>query len=158
MKQSIALTLLRYDNGALFWKTQTRPYQDLKKEAGYLEKDGYRRVMFAGKAYPIHRVIWTMFYGEIPKGKFIDHLNGERADNRIENLRVATKSQNELNKKSTKGFFHCKKTGKFKAYIQRTHLGYFGTPHAARMAYLMKKLTMNLCVKCETKCDYFLAI
>ena len=140
MNQETALNLFNYKNGALYWNFQVRPYQDLNKEAGTTEKDGYRRLMYKGVTYPVHRVIWIMHYGDIPKNHVIDHLNHKRADNRIENLRIATQSQNELNKPNTKGYFHCKKTGKYRAYIQRTHLGYYGTPHAARMAYLMRKL------------------
>ena len=144
MNQEIANELFKYKDGKLFWKKQVRPFQNISKAAGSLNADGYRRITYKGVEYPEHRVIYTWHYGQIGEGLVIDHLNNIRDDNRIENLREATKSQNELNKHSTKGYFKCKKTNKFKAYIQRKHLGYFGTESAARLAYLMEKLQWTL--------------
>jgi len=49
-----------------------------------------------GKQHKAHRLIWLYVYGEMPKE--IDHINGDRQDNRLENLRSVTRSQNQFNK------------------------------------------------------------
>ncbi len=55
---------------------------------------GYVRFKLNGKLKFAHRVIWEMFNGKIPEGKVIDHINGIKDDNRIENLRLTTQRQN----------------------------------------------------------------
>jgi hypothetical protein len=63
---------------------------------------GYYVVKINSKAYPWHRLVWEHFYGPIPEGMQIDHINGVRDDNRLENLRLATNSQNGMNTKKYK--------------------------------------------------------
>lgn len=58
---------------------------------------GYVITYANGKSYRAHRVIWMIYYGE-PAPKVIDHINGICSDNRIENLRAATQSQNTSNR------------------------------------------------------------
>ena len=58
------------------------------KEAGCLTKAGHKVIRHKGKAYKAHRVAWIMHYGRMPN-KSIDHVNRDRADNRIDNLREA---------------------------------------------------------------------
>lgn len=55
---------------------------------------GYLEGVFNGKKHYAHRIIWEFFNGPIKKGLEIDHINGVRDDNRIENLRLVSKSQN----------------------------------------------------------------
>lgn len=65
--------------------------------AGSKNKTGdYTRVGFMGSELKAHHVVWELFYGRSPVG-FIDHINGDKADNRIENLREATDSENKRN-------------------------------------------------------------
>ena len=80
-----------YKNGLLFWKKNDKP-------AGTLRKDGYLKVEINKISYSIHRLVWVLFNKEIPENKQIDHINRNRSDNRIENLRLATASSNALNK------------------------------------------------------------
>ncbi|WP_072060264.1 HNH endonuclease [Enterobacter sp. BIDMC92] len=74
--------------------------------AVYYVPDGYRRVSIpyrfgnGCKDVPEHRAIWSFYNGVIPSGYVIDHINGVRDDNRIENLRLATVQQNASNKSS----------------------------------------------------------
>ena len=55
---------------------------------------GYRLLHVGNKNKKVHRLVWETFKGPIPDGMHVDHINGDRADNRIENLRVATQSEN----------------------------------------------------------------
>jgi hypothetical protein len=59
---------------------------------------GYLAGKLLGRTFKAHRVAWAIFYGEIPAGE-VDHLNGNRSDNRIANLRVVTKAENQRNAK-----------------------------------------------------------
>lgn len=74
---------------------------------GKLRKDGYRRVWVDGAHALVHRLVWKMETGSEPP-EYLDHINGDRDDNRIENLREATHSENmhnqEIRKSNTSGF------------------------------------------------------
>ena len=85
-------------------------------------------------------------YGVDPKEMEIDHINGDRSDDRIENLRLATRQQQQWNIQATasntsgyKGVSYYKRTGKWRAYIQvnnkQKSLGYFCTKENAYLAY-----------------------
>ncbi len=83
--------VIYYKNGELFWKRNDKP-------AGTTTKEGYSKVQINGTVYSTHRLVWVLFNKEIPIDKQIDHINRDRSDNRIENLRLATPSSNALNK------------------------------------------------------------
>lgn len=100
-------------------------------------KKGYIHFHLNGKFYYAHRIIWKLVIGEEPN--IIDHINGNKADNRFENLRSVTPSQNNLNHKDAKGYSICSRTGKFVAEIQGEILGRFKTSEEAREAYLEKR-------------------
>lgn len=115
------------------------------KRAGWLEGDGYIRLMIEGRSYSAHRVAWLCATGSWPGGE-VDHINGNRSDNRISNLREASSSQNGANCKRRKdnvsGFkgvgFH-KPMGRWRARIKvgrkEKHLGYFDSASEAHKAY-----------------------
>lgn len=63
---------------------------------------GYITVGIGGEQYLAHRIIWEMHYGPIPDGAQIDHVNGVRCDNRLDNLRLADAHQNGYNKVKSK--------------------------------------------------------
>jgi len=134
-----------YKEGELYWLKNVSN----KKEnsiAGGLVNTGYRRVMIHNKSYAVHRVIWEILKGPILDGYQIDHINHNRADNRIENLRLATNKQNNQNKSvrkdsetKIKGVYWRQDTKKYRAKIKingkENHLGYFDTSEEASIAY-----------------------
>ena len=74
----------------------------------WLEKsNGYMRILYEGKKIQYHRLVWFKFYGEWPDGQ-IDHIDHDRANNNIDNLRVVSHRENALNQSmnsnNTSGF------------------------------------------------------
>lgn len=98
LTQEQAKELFEYKDGALYWKKlcTNKTKQRIGEKAGYIHKHGYRIISFYGKQYKAHRLMFLYHHGYIPE--FIDHINGDRADNRIENLREVTRSENQYNK------------------------------------------------------------
>jgi hypothetical protein len=102
--QSELKKLLDYDpaTGYLTWK-ETRRMRKAGARAGHLDKAGYRNLCMANnRTMKAHRLIWKLVTGKEPKGT-IDHINGDRDDNRFENLREADMSQQNWNKQ-TRGY------------------------------------------------------
>ncbi len=137
------INLISYDEltGKLTWKVKPNGRVELGSEVGHRRKDGYLSTKIKRKNYLVHRLIWRIAYGEDPECD-IDHINGDRSDNRLKNLRLATRQQNLRNsanlKNNTTGykgvFFHSQ-SGKFRARIiisgKRIHLGSFDSKHEA---------------------------
>ena len=100
---------LEYDSGHLIWIKIPPKNNSIKigKRFGSTESNGYIRGQFKGKKFLEHRVVYYMFNKIVPS--FIDHINGIRDDNRIENLREADKQSNTFNRKS-----HKNSTSKYK--------------------------------------------
>lgn len=98
--------------------------------------NGYIRVTIKKKQYYAHRIAWTLVHGECDKDVMIDHKNGNRADNRIENLRIATNAQNCANKLS-KGFtkHRDKWLAKTKYQGKYVYIGVYECPVIAHMAH-----------------------
>lgn len=138
--------MLAYDpqTGVFQWRIDTGNAKP-GAIAGTPNGKGYLVVRVKDRLIMAHRLAWFYAYGEWPK-PFADHINGIRSDNRISNLREATKSQNMGNsrahKRNTSGFkgvcFH-KKSGRWVANIspnrEHYYLGLFDTPEEAHAAY-----------------------
>lgn len=98
---------------------------------------GYLRGMIKNHKYFAHRVVWAMTHGKWPSDE-LDHVNGDKTDNRLANLRVVDRTTNNRNSARRKdnttgatGVFKVRSTGRFMAYIRVDrrvrHLGFFGT-------------------------------
>ena len=84
----------RYEDGGIVNRKTGRRQTDKRMANGYL----IMSFGFKGKNYctTLHRIVWALCYNELPE-KTIDHMNGNRLDNRIENLREVSGSENNLN-------------------------------------------------------------
>lgn len=96
-------SLLRYDaaTGHLHWLVKVSLTGDARgkpgSRAGTITKSGYVQVSVNKRTYVGHRIAWALVTGQWPQ-QTIDHINGERADNRWHNLRCATQSQQQGNR------------------------------------------------------------
>jgi hypothetical protein len=112
-----------YRDGHLYWKSVSHPNKQylLDKPAGSIHKTGYRHVTWMGKVHKTHRLIFLLVHGYLPKE--IDHINGVRSDNRIENLRPVTRSENQCNRpvlaNNTSGYPGVSWHKKSKAWVVR---------------------------------------
>ena len=85
------------ETGVFTWTTNTRWKRHIGKVAGTIKKNGYRYLSLDSKGYLSHRLAWFYVYGVKPSYS-IDHINGDRSDNRIANLRDVTPLQNSQNR------------------------------------------------------------
>lgn len=121
------------DTGIFTWKERPREHFDsdaswhmflgkfAKRQAGSLNSEKYRHIQLGARKYKAHRVAWAISTGAWPI-KFIDHINGDRDDNRLVNLRGASNAENCLNaklsvtnKSGIKGVHWHKAVGKWQA-------------------------------------------
>jgi hypothetical protein len=121
--------------------------------AGTISKIGYRYISFKNTRWLAHRLVWLHQTGAWPQ-EHIDHINGDRADNRIENLRVATRLENNRNVKrhadnasGFKGVSLHKRTQRYRSEItlagRKRYLGLFDTPEEAHAAYCAAAETLH---------------
>lgn len=115
------------------------------KPAGCVTRDGYHKIRINDRLYLAHVLAWIHIHGETPSMD-VDHVNMNPSDNRLCNLRLATRSQNMGNTRAhadsvsgLKGVYLDRKTGKWTARIYangtRRHLGVFETAEEASAAY-----------------------
>ena len=97
MTQEYAHSLFEYKDGSLYWKVKKAPHVKIGARVGSPEINGYETVYVDGRNWRIHRLVFLMQHGFLPK--MIDHVNGIRNDNRIENLREANDQTNAYNAK-----------------------------------------------------------
>ena len=114
------------------------------KVAGCIKREGYETIAIDYIPYYTHRLVWVLFYGEIPEGYVIDHIDRNRSNNSPENLRLVTIQENCFNTKGSKGSskykgVHLNSRGKWTAQITfkgKTYsLGVFEHEEDAKSSY-----------------------
>lgn len=111
---------------------------------GRLDRDGYLMITVFKKEYSASRLAWAFVNGKFPDEQ-IDHINGNKLDNRIENLRACTQAQNQQNKASVGVSFN-KSNNKWQAQIKKErknyYIGCFADKDAAIEAYRKKSVDL----------------
>lgn len=146
------LGIINYEasTGSFTW-SKARRGCSAGKPAGHINREGYLVIKLNYRPVLAHRLAWFLVYGEWPK-EGIDHINGERDDNRIANLRSVPHTINMQNKRAamannkscallgvTWNKQHKKWQAKVVANKRRHHVGYFSDPQSAHEAYLLEK-------------------
>ena len=133
LEQSLLKEIFEYKDGDLIRKD---------KVAGCLHKTGYRQIKVNNVIYPAHRLVWVYHNGFIDENMQIDHINGIKNDNRIENLRLVTAQQNCFNRSrlNAKGYTWNKDVKKWQSSIfvdgKMKYLGLYANEQDARNVYL----------------------
>ena len=127
--------------------------------AGTINSNGYVQIRLNGKIYLAHRLAWLYVHGEMPVS-ILDHINMDKKDNRIANLRLATKSQNSqntlisaANTSGYKGVSWSEPAKKWRANIKLNqkskHLGVFDSKEEAHIAYRKAAQEMHTYNNCN---------
>lgn len=150
------------DLGRLRWKKSTSIRMRVGDIAGHRRTNGYRAICILGRLYTEHRVVWLINYGDWPSLE-LDHINGIRDDNRLSNLRLATRFQNMQNQPAHRGgrALHVgvkHNRGRYIVTIQkdnkRHYLGCYATPDEAAQAYIAAKLKFHeFCPVVRAECN-----
>lgn len=149
--------LLSYDSetGVFTWRTKPSPRLPAGCVAGTRLPNGYRHIKLAGRYYKAHRLAWLYVTGAWP-ALDIDHRNGSRDENWFNNLREATGSLNQQNRRvASRGKKSCNLLGAYRhrpgnCWHSRIRvsgrvisLGYFNTPEEAHTAYVKAKRRLH---------------
>ena len=144
------------ESGALIWRVRPREhFTSARAHAAWNSRwagkpagscDGKRvQIKLDGRLYKAHRIVWLLSYGVWPK-QDIDHADGDPANNKVSNLRLATNQQNQFNRGASKrntsgykGVYWDKPSSKWRAQIcynrRSVFLGHYDTPEEAAVAY-----------------------
>jgi hypothetical protein len=139
------LFLYHPETGVFVWRVSPCPRVKIGDVAGGIGHTGYRQIQVNRRFYLAHRLAWLYTTALWPKDQ-IDHINGDRADNRILNLREATSQENNRNMKARgsisgfKGVYRARRKWRARIRINRKikNLGYFDTREEAARAYESK--------------------
>jgi len=145
--------LFEYQDGFLIRKTNRGRGENSSRwkagtVLGHSVKNGYCLASVDYTLYKLHRLIWLWHHGQLPS-KHLDHIDGNPANNKIENLREATDSQNMQNQRrprinnklGVQGVYKVK--NRYRAVLttngKAKHIGYFSTAEDAHNAYILEK-------------------
>lgn len=147
IKQSDLIPFFHYENGNLFRLKGRKAGLQVKLTIGTHGRLWFRHNK---KLYSAHRVIWCLFNGDLDGSLDIDHINGDFIDNRIENLRLATRAENSQNIRKARansktGLLGVSRIKGKMVYVASISLkgkyykAYFDDPEKAHEWYLEKK-------------------
>ena len=144
-KRKLLHRLFNYnpETGQFFRKMKTKT-----KLVDTRHNKGYISIKIGKERYLAHRLAYVYMYGRKQLGNyFIDHINSIRNDNRINNLRLVTRSENNWNRPSAKGYYWKKQHQKWCSQIKVDgtvlHIGYYENEVDARLAYLEAKEALH---------------
>ena len=142
--------IYEYKDGYLYWKIKPNARKNIGDVVGCLDKTNlYYKTRYKDKNYLVHRLIFAWHYGYFPP--MIDHIDGNKSNNKIQNLRAADNKSNQWNQKlhskNTSGFKNViynkfKKVWVCRFKVNGKHImrGYFKTPEEANeLAIKMRK-------------------
>lgn len=142
--------LFDYKDGELINKERrNNRWQNKGKPIGSLGRDGYTRAYIGGKGYALHRLIWVWHGGALPHRMQIDHINGNRKDNRIQNLRVVSELENHHNhhrRTNSGGYFGVRKNTNCSTWSARIYDNW-------KIIYLGSYPTMELAIEARKKAE-----
>jgi hypothetical protein len=132
--------LFEYDNGNLIWRNHKYPNRN-GNVFGHYSTDGYLHGTLDGQSVENNRLVYIYHHGSIPVGYQVDHIDRVKDNNRIENLRLLTPSENNYNtKRSDYARGYIREGNKFKACIsiggKSKHLGTYDTPYEAHKVFI----------------------
>ena len=145
--------ILDYDpmTGEFVWKVERSGYVKKGKKAGSRHRTGYITITVDNIAYKAHRLAWLYVYGELPNSP-LDHINGDRKDNRISNIRQTSNNENQWNRYKARRDNACtellgvswhKARGKWRVHIsvdkKNLYLGSYPTAEEGYAIYLRFK-------------------
>jgi hypothetical protein len=146
-------SILSYEEetGIFRWRIEASTRARTGSVAGTVDCDGYTVIRIAGKGYKAHRLAWLYVHGVFPE-KVIDHINEQKRDNSIRNLRLVTTSENNQNitppnlfsTSGLRGVSWFEQYGKWKGTFQvmgkKIFVGYFDDKHDAYRAVQLERL------------------
>jgi hypothetical protein len=124
------------ETGIITWK-QNRIKNLVGKEAGRVNNNGYRNIKIGTVSYSASRIAWAISFGTINSNLVIDHIDRNRLNNRLINLRLVTQKENCLNKIAKGWTLH--KSGKYQVQYKGKYVGLFNTLEEAKAAYEQAK-------------------
>lgn len=108
---------------------------------GYTSPKGYRYIILDRRSYLAHRLVWLFHFGSFPVGS-LDHINQDKSDNRLENLRLCSNQENMRNRRADrgssslyKGVTFVKARNHWQANVDGIYLGVFKCEHEAALVY-----------------------
>jgi len=152
-ESGLLLEFLSYDSetGLLYWKKSPGYRVQQGAVAGSAGRNGYSSIILMGRKYKAHRVAWLLHTGSWPSN-FIDHIDGNRLNNKFTNLRDVDRTTNSQNIRSATqrnkssgllGAYLDSKGRRWMSSIQtcglQKHLGYFSSAEEAHAAYVHAK-------------------
>ena len=131
LAQDLVRELFDYADGKLLWKQKLNRSVVVGSKAGCVNNLGYEVITINGSKYKAHRLVFLWHHGYLPE--YIDHIDGNPANNRIENLRECSLSQNQWNRKvcknntsGYKGVWFSKQTNKWQVEVHSEGRKYYG--------------------------------
>jgi hypothetical protein len=131
LAQDVVKDLFDYKDGSLVWKVSPSRSVKIGAIAGTTGYDGRQRIGINGSLYLAHRIIFLWHHGYLPK--VIDHIDNDSSNNRIENLRECSKSQNQWNSKARrnnksgfKNVYFDKEKNKWRVLVECKRKKYYG--------------------------------